>query len=243
LLILGLPLWWWSFWKIYAWLGHPVDPAVGSTLVGCQLYAGPFALVFVGWCSIDLLIHGIEIARLKRVQQFAPTRPGYGVADFGVPYCRYEPAATGGGFKVTVKNNNYGSSGCLVSTVTIPTLGILYYFFGGVSTAFLVFLVATVAGLYFSFHRVPSRIEVRGDTIIINGTRLERDHFKSFNVHARRQLGYQYGLQNYWFPGTWTEVEVTAIASALNAHFLIASADEGATPDPDDLRNRRPSDF
>jgi hypothetical protein len=171
-----------------------------------------------------------------------PARAGYGVADFGVPHCRYE--RTPAGFTVTLRNNNYGASGCLLSMLTVPALGILYYFFGGLSTLFLVILTITVAAIYFSYYRVPSRIEVATDTITINGTRHERDHFGSFNVRARKQLGYQYGLRNYWLAGDWTDLEVTEIASALNAHISIAPASAAPQPSPDDLRNRRrPSDF
>jgi hypothetical protein len=222
-------------------IAHPIDPTVASSLKLCEQYIPLFSAVFIGWCVLGLATGGIRNARLRNYKQMAPTRRGYGVADFGVPHCRFEPTA-GGGFNVTLRNNYYSRVGCLFAFLTVPALGILYYFFGGASTSFLVILTVTVAVVFFSFYRAPSRIEVTSDTITINGTRLERDHFGNFHVHGRQQLGYQHGLRNYWLPGSWTNVEVTEIASALNAHLVFAPAPK-PQPSPRDLRQNRPTDF
>lgn len=243
-IVLGAPLWWWSCWKIYFKLPKslPMDSNVAASLQLSEDYARPFTFLFVGWCVLGLARNGIRNARMERYRQRAPTRQGYAIADFGVPHCRFETLGGDGSFRVTLRNNNYSATGCVLSVFTVPALAILYFFFGGLSMAFLVILTITAAAYLFSFYRVPSHIEVHPDTIVINGVPLERDHFGSFNIHGRSQLGYEYGMRNYWFPGTWSTLEVTEMASALNTHISIRPGTPTPAPTPEDLREKRRPD-
>lgn len=232
---------------------NPVNPTLAATLQFSEIYAVPFTIAFVAWCVFVIVRSQVQNRRLERYSQLLPTRPGFGVADFGVPHCRFERLGPGS-FRVTLRNNGYSAVGALVSFLAVPSLAILYFFFGGVSTWFAVILTITAEAWLFSLYREPSWIEVHPDTLIINGVALERDYFGSFHVHgpAQAQLGYEYGMRNYWLPGWWRTLEVTEIASALNTHISIRAVisprpdtpERPDTPNPGpDLREKRPNKY
>jgi hypothetical protein len=231
---------------------NPVEPVLASTLQFSEIYAVPFTIVFVAWCVFAIVRSQLQNARLERYSQLLPTRPWFDVADFGVPHSRFERLGPGS-FRVTLRNNNYSGAAAVISFFAVPTLAILYFFFGGLSTWFPVILTITAAAWLFSMYREPSSIEVHPDTIVINGALMERDHFGSFHVHGRRQiqLGYEYGMRNYWLPGGWPTLEVTEIASALNTYISIRPV-ISTQPDPPkpgpipidiDLRKKRPDKY
>jgi len=141
-----------------------------------------------------------------------------------VPHVRFERTGEQG-FKVTLRNRaGYGWASMALG-LTIPIIFAMYLFQifipgGANTTRALEILIVGCAVAYVAVQRFPTKVEVAGDTMTIDGTPLRLDHrFGGFHVQGRTQLGYQYGFRNYWFPGGWSNLEVTEIAAALNAHL------------------------
>jgi hypothetical protein len=100
-----------------------------------------------------------------------------------------------------------------------------------------------------------STIEVTRDAVIIDGKKMSRYDFGSFNIshsfggspivdRSVAVLGYSFGNQSFEFGGAWPENQANEVASSLNDHLRrTPMVGDDHRPSPEALRQTRPTDF
>jgi len=250
----------------------PAPPAAGSTTITpatpeTKTHESPvnwgfiFELITAAWtfAVISAVWRRRKSADPKKVE----TRRGYEEAVTGIPHGKFEKTAQG--FKFTFKNKKSLDPGCLSFTgpmvwgSAVGYTGMIFagVFAGGEDALPAAFISAVGWTLIYAFIRPNhNRIEVTRDVVIINGKRFKRSDFRGFTtgqmLYSRQPgprdqehlVGYHYGAESYTIPGVWREQQVIEMGVALNDHLRdVPEAGAGDRPNPEQLRNTRPTDF